>query len=218
MGFSDATNALWSCGDPVSYQGYDYATVQIADQCWFAENLRSENYRNGDAIPVVPSNGEWSTTSGATTVYGESASNLETYGRLYNWYAVDEARGLCPGGWHVPTDGEWMMMEMSLGMSQAEANSTNYRGSDQGTQMKADYGWNIDGNGTNSSSFSGFPGGYRNSGGVFNDAGYYGNWWCSSLNGSSAWYRYLSSGREDVGRSWNDRRNGFSVRCIKDAE
>ena len=70
-GYADAANAPWSCGDPVSYQGYDYATVLIGDQCWFAENLRNESYRNGDAIPAGLSDSEWSTTiSGATTVLG----------------------------------------------------------------------------------------------------------------------------------------------------
>ena len=174
------TMEAFNCGDPVSYQGYDYATVLIGDQCWFAENLRSENYDNGDAIPAGLSDSEWtsttSTTSGATAVYGEDAGcnsnspdinacdpaqSLNEYGRLYNWYAVDDARGLCPSGWHVPTDGEWMTMEMALGMSESEANSTGWRGTDQGTQMKTTYGWYGGGNGTNSSGFSGLPGGYR---------------------------------------------------------
>jgi uncharacterized protein (TIGR02145 family) len=208
------------CGDPVSYQGYDYATVLIGDQCWFAENLRSENYENGDAIPAGLSNSQWtSTTSGATAVYGESASILETYGRLYNWYAVDDERGLCPSGWHVPTDGEWMTMEMALGMSESEANSTGWRGTDQGTQMKTTYGWNSGGNGTNSSGFSGLPGGIRfNFDGFFYSAGSNGNWWSSSPSGSDAWFRYLDKYYEGVYRSYFDRRSGFSVRCVRDAE
>ena len=207
------------CGDPVGYQGYDYATVLIGDQCWFAENLRSENYENGDAIPAGLSNSEWSsTTSGAVAVYGASASSLEAYGRLYNWYAVDDARGLCPSGWHVPTDGEWMTMEMALGMSEAEANDTGYRGTDQGTQMKTDYGWPGGGNGTNSSGFSGLPGGLRSNDGSFISAGYDGGWWSSSPIGSYAWYRGLSFNTENVDRSSLNQRYGFSVRCVRDAE
>ena len=222
------------CGDPVSYQGYDYATVLIGDQCWFAENLRNENYENGDVIPAVLSDSEWtSTTSGATAVYGEGSSScytytpdgdacdeawsLNEYGRLYNWYAVDDTRGLCPSGWHVPTDGEWMTMEMALGMSESEANSTGWRGTDQGTQMKTTYGWDNGGNGTNSSGFSGLPGGFRSFDGLFLNAGNNGVWWSSSPSGSSAWYRNLDY-LTNVVRFNNSPRYGFSVRCVRDAE
>ena len=214
-----AEESAWQCGDPFEYQGYDYETVKIGEQCWFAENLRNENYENGDAIPAGLSDSEWSTTtSGAVAVYGESASNLETYGLMYNWYAVDDARGLCPSGWHVPTDGEWMTMEMALGMSEAEANTTGWRGTDQGTQMKTDFGWDAGGNGTNSSGFSGLPGGYRQANGIFSNSGIYGTWWSSSPNGSDAWFRELLGYFENVDRSPNNPHHGFSVRCIKDAE
>ena len=209
----------WTCGCPLTYQGYDYATVQIGEQCWFAENLRSENYENGDAITSNLSYSEWlSTTSDATTVYDESASNLETYGRLYNWYAVDDARGLCPSGWHVPTDGEWMTLEMALGMSESDANDTGWRGTDEGTQMKTDYGWSDGGNGTNASGFSGLPGGGRDSNGSFFGAGYSGYWWSSTPNGSSARNRTLVNVYESVFRSSKHRRSGYSVRCVRDAE
>ena len=173
-GQCQTAEVLWSCGDPIQYQGYDYATVLIGEQCWFAENLRT----NGDAIPSGLSEGDWyDTTSGAVVVYGEGddceddsdiidacdpAQALNEYGRLYNWYAVDDARGLCPSDWHVSTDGEWMTMEMGLGMSEAEANDTGWRGNDQGRQMKTDYGWSLTINGTNTSGFSGLPGGVRN--------------------------------------------------------
>ena len=212
------------CGEPVSYQGYDYATVLIGDQCWFAENLRSENYENGDAIPSGLSDSEWQTTnSGAVAVYGEDdgcnnyspdidacdpSQSLSEYGRLYNWYAVDDARGLCPSGWHVPTDGEWTVMTDVLGGASVA-----------GGQMKSTYGWYGGGNGTNSSGFSGLPGGSRYFGnGSFSSAGNYGYWWSSSPNGSNAWYRYLNNVIENVYRLNNYRRYGFSVRCVRDAE
>ena len=125
-------SAFLDCGDPVNYQGYDYTTVLIGEQCWFAENLRSENYENGDAIPSNLNDSEWGNTSaGAVAVFGEGDSSCEEfsiggntcedtwslneYGRLYNWYAVNDARGLCPSGWHVPTDGEWTVMTDFLG-------------------------------------------------------------------------------------------------------
>ena len=213
------------CGDPVSYQGYDYATVLIGDQCWFEENLRSENYENGDAIPAGLSDSEWtSTTSGATAVYGEGSSacftdtpdgdacdeawSLNEYGRLYNWYAMDDVRGLCPSGWHVPTDGEWTVMTDFLGGESVA-----------GGQMKTTYGWYNGGNGTNSSGFSGLPGGYRNfNDGYFLDAGNNGYWWSASPSGSVAWYRSLNYISENVFRYNLNRRYGFSVRCVRDAE
>ena len=226
----------FECGDPTTYQGYDYATVQIGDHCWFAENLRSENYDNGDAIPANLSNSEWSsTTSGAVAVYGEGSStcgsdspdgnacdeawSLNEYGRLYNWYAVDDARGLCPSGWHVPTDEEWMTLEMALGMSEAEANSLYYRGTNQGEQMKTDYGWEGGFNGTNASGFSGLPGGGRRyDGNFFGWAGTRGFWWTSSPSGSNAYWRQLNQDFNGVDRQGYLRRAGLSVRCVQDTE
>ena len=224
----------WKCGDPVSYQGYDYATVQIGGQCWFAENLRSENYENGDAIPSNLSDSEWeTTTSGSVAVYGEGKSlcyeespigdacdeswSLKTYGRLYNLYAVNDARGLCPTGWHVPTDVEWKVLEKALGM-RLEVDDTDYRGTNEGTQMKTYYGWNDRGNGTNSIGFSGSSGGYRHFDGDFLHAGHFGVWWSPSTGDSDAWYRLLSSHYEGVHRNSGHPRWGFSVRCVRDAE
>ena len=214
-----------SCGDPVSYQGYDYATVLIGEQCWFAENLRSENYENGDAIPAGLSDSEWvNTSSGAVAVYGEgnsSCSNnspdgdacdeawsLSEYGRLYNGYAVDDARGLCPSGWHVPTDAEWTVMTDHLdGASVA------------GGQMKTTYGWNNGGNGTNASGFSGLPGGlFHVESGSFLFAGNYGYWWSSSSYVYGSWIRSLRNDYEGVHRWDSSSRYGLSVRCIQDLE
>ncbi|MDB0025495.1 fibrobacter succinogenes major paralogous domain-containing protein [Flavobacteriales bacterium] len=194
----------WSCGEAITYAGVGYSTVQIGDQCWFAENLRTTTYLNGDAIPQNLSDTDWfSTTSGAMAFYG----NVPTNSGLYNWYAVDDARGLCPSGWHVPTDEEWTMLTDHLGGESVA-----------GGQMKTNYAWFNDVNGTNSSGFSGLPGGFRSSNGIFVDAGYSGSWWSSSPVGSSAWYRYLFFNYESVGRSDTNQRFGFSVRCVRDAE
>ena len=199
---------VFSCGGGVSYQGYDYATVLIGEQCWFAENLRSENYENGDAIPAGLNDSEWSsTTSGATAVYGESASNLETYGRLFNWYAVDDSRGLCPSGWHVPTDGEWTQLTDFLG-------GWAYAGTPMKASSEDSPGWN----GTNQSGFTGLPGGLRYDVGYFDVAGGSGVWWSSSPSGSDAWFRSLGSSSTSVVRDDVNQRFGFSVRCVRDAE
>lgn len=212
----------------VTFDGYTYALVEIGDQCWFAENVRTEHYANGDAIPGDLSDSEWQTTTqGAMTIYGEGTSlvysgstdevaNLADYGRLYNWYAVDDARGLCPSGWHVPTDGEFMTLEMELGMSESEANDLGYRGTDQGTQMKSSASDSPSWDGTNTSGFSGLAGGYRNNYGDFNDGGYYGYFWSASAFGANAWYRFLYGGYTGVFRDIYYQRSGFSVRCVRD--
>jgi uncharacterized protein (TIGR02145 family) len=196
----------------VRFDGYDYPTVAIGAQCWFKENLRSDNYRNGDAIPGNLSDAQWSSTdSGAQAVYNNDASGLATYGRLYNWYAVNDSRGLCPSGFHVPSDGEWMTLEMVLGMTSIQANSNKWRGTDQDSQMKT-----VSWGGTNSSGFSALPGGFRSSDfGYFSDQGGVGGWWSSSPNGTNAWSRSLLSGDSDVGRYYSSSRGGFSVRCVR---
>ena len=212
-----------SCGDPVTYQGYDYATVLIGEQCWFAETFGSGNYENGDMIWSNLSDSDWeNATMGAVAVYGEGSSacdnvspdgdacdeswSLNEYGRIYNWYAVDDTRGLCPSGWHVPTDGEWTVMTDGLGGESVA-----------GGQMKTEYGWNVN-NGTNSSGFSGLPGGFRLNLGFFVSAGFFGGYWSSSPNGSNASFRYLEDDSELVISSNSNLRNGFSVRCVRDNE
>jgi uncharacterized protein (TIGR02145 family) len=204
--FKVRTGKLGPCSgaEVVRFDGYDYPTVAIGTQCWFKENLRSDNYRNGDAIPGNLTNDQWrtSTTSGAQAVYGNDASSLATYGRLYNWFAVNDARGLCPSGFHVPTDEEWKELEGTLGGTSAA-----------GAAMKAT-SWG----GTNSSGFSALPGGLRASGGGgFGGQGDDGYWWSSSLDGAFAWYRFLFSGYSPVYRNLDlGPRYGFSVRCVRD--
>ena len=172
----------WQCGDPLEYQGHFYATVSIGGQCWFAENLRNLNYANGDAIPNALGISNWSsTTEGWTVVFGETEpcySNapdfdacqsdlaLQEYGRLYNWYAGVDSRGLCPNGWHVPTELEWTALTDHLG-GMAVA----------GDALKAETGFSSNGGGSNSSGFSGLPGGFRNHVGTFGAAGDAGMWW-----------------------------------------
>jgi uncharacterized protein (TIGR02145 family) len=227
-GLCQTTATSWSCGEQLEYQGYIYNTALIGDQCWFGENLRNVNYANGDAIHSNLSDSEWSSTSsGAVAVYGELSpcldatpdidacdpiQSLERYGRLYNWYAVEDSRDLCPNGWHVPTDGEWTTMTDFLG-GELEA----------GAKMKTTYGWSGGANGTNSSGFAALPGGWRGFLGAFTEStgsigqgGTRGHWWSSAPSGDYAWNRYISS--DAVIREFSDRRVGFSVRCIKDSE
>ena len=211
------------CGDLLSYQGYDYETVQIGEQCWFAENLRAENYRNGDSIPTGLSAQQWFQSSfGAVTVYGEGDGecvsfspdgdacdelwSLNEYGRLYKWYSVDDTRGLCPVNWHVPTLDEWIMLSDYLGGATVA-----------GGQLASTYGWAYGENGSNSSGFKGLPGGTRASAGGSGGAGEEGIWWSSTAPGANAsWAFHLESGNGEVFFYTNNNRSGMSVRCIKD--
>ena len=134
--------------------GYDYAVVEIGDQCWFAENLRTTVYADGSAIPEETDNTAWAGLStGARCDYDNDASNVATYGRLYNWYAATDAAELCPTGWHVPTDDEWTALETYLG--------ANGHSGTEGAALKADIRLGSGGNGTDDFGFSALPGGSR---------------------------------------------------------
>jgi uncharacterized protein (TIGR02145 family) len=205
---TSAAAPSFTCGtSTVTYDGHNYTTVLIGSQCWFAENLRNDNYADGTPIPGGLNNTAWNAlTTGAFTIYDEGgvneATNLATYGKLYNWYAVTNAAGLCPTGWHVPTHAEWTTLETQLlGASVA------------GAEMKATSpAWN----GSNSSGFSGLPGGYRYDDGSFYDGGSYGSWWSSSPFGGDAIYRALYSTGSFVYANYVNLLHGFSVRCVRD--
>ena len=218
-----AEESAWQCGDPLEYQGYDYATVQIGDQCWFAENLRAENYSNGDSVLSSLTDSGWaSTTEGAAVVYGESETcvnhspvidacdpteSLVEYGRLYNGYAIIDSRGLCPSEWGIPTDAQWQSIISLVGGASVA-----------GGALKADFGWNSGGNGNDSFGFGGEPGGDRNVNGECVEAGRDGDWWTSTLTGNTilAWEMYHNN--STINQLNGPLNSGFSVRCIKDAE
>ena len=211
------------CDTVTDIDGNVYQAVQIGDQCWMAENLKVTHYRNGDPIPNVTSNSTWAGLStDAYCVYNNTPANAEIYGNLYNWYAVDDPRGLAPAGWHVPTDEEIMELEMYLGMSESEANSTGWRGTNEGSKLagRADL-WN-DGALENdpefdTSGFSLLPGGYRLNNGTFSSMSSSGYFWSSTVYGSShAWDRILSYNSTTVLRNHNYKLYGWSVRCVRD--
>ena len=208
----------------VDIDGNIYQTIQIGDQLWMAENLKVTHYNNGDEIPNNLSNSEWaSTSSGATAIYDGNANNVDTYGNLYNWDAVDDERGICPEGFHVPTDDEYKELEMYLGMSESEANDYGWRGTNEGSNLAGSAELWADGYLENNSEFgtSGFtarPGGYRSYyGGYYSSMGNYGSFWSSSEGNSSlAWSRGLHYYYSEVNRSNYYKQNGFSVRCLRD--
>jgi len=214
-------------GSPVvDIDGNVYQTVQIGDQVWMAENLKVSHYRNGDAISTGHSDSEWqSLSTGAYAVYEDNESNADTYGYLYNWYAVDDSRNIAPEGWHIPTDAEWKELEMYLGMSQSEADDIGWRGTNEGSKLagRADL-WNDGGLENNAefgtSGFTALPGGYRyDSYGYYYHMGNGGSFWSSTEYGSSsAWLRSLSYDYSDVRRYDYDKQYGFSVRCVRDLD
>ena len=225
---------LFDCGtDVVSFDGHDYTTVEIGGQCWFAENLRTTVYRDGTAIPSELDDSEWTTTtSGSVTVYDEGganeATNVATYGRLYNWYAVDHSisnpgQELCPEGWHVPTDSEWMVLESALGMLDSDTASTAERGATEALAGKlkttgTEHWSGTNSDATNESGFSALPGGYRNSGGPFYELGNIAYFWSSSAGDDGAWYRALVADFAGIWRyetSAYNLRYGYSVRCLQ---
>ena len=182
-------------------------TKKIGTQTWTTKNLDVTTYRNGDAIPQVQDAKAWENLrTGAWCYYENETANGSSYGKLYNWYAVTDPRGLAPKGYHIPTDAEWTTL-------------TNYLGGETiaGTKMKSNTGWENNGNGTNTSRFAGLPGGYRYNNGNFYSIGADGNWWSSSeTNADDAWSRYLYTNSGSVDRDLNDERDGFSVRCLRD--
>jgi uncharacterized protein (TIGR02145 family) len=211
---TNSSNGFSSCGGVTDVDGNSYQTVQIGTQCWTQSNLTVSKYRNGDNIPNITDNTQWSQTNtsntGAWCNYNNDANNGTTYGKLYNWYAVNDSRGLCPTGWHVPTDSEWNVMVKYLDPN-ADTVSAGWQNTNAGTALKSATGWN----GTNSSGFTALPGGNRT--GLSDFDGSLGTWWSSTAIGSgSTWCRNLRSSYSEVHRGNCDKRYGGSVRCIRD--
>jgi uncharacterized protein (TIGR02145 family) len=205
----------FSCGTSTvsDVDGNNYNTVQIGTQCWTQSNLKVSKYRNGDNIPTGLSNIAWqNTTAGSYAIYDNNPVNDGLYGKLYNHYAVMDNRGLCPTGWHVPTDGEWTTLGTFLGGSSVAGGALK----STATQPTPG-GWNWPNTGaTNSSGFSAGPGGLHSGSGGIGGVGYAGGWWSSSLSGTDAWRRYLYCYNGIIDRDDDARAYGFSVRCLRD--
>jgi uncharacterized protein (TIGR02145 family) len=205
--------------------GNSYSIVTIGNQVWMKENLKVTKYNDGSAIPNVTDKNAWlGLTTGAYCWYNNDAgSNKNTYGGLYNWYAVSDNRNICPTGWHAPTDAEWKILEMSLGMTQAQADREGYgRGTTEGGKLKETIitHWLSPNTGaTNESGFTALPSGTRNLSGSFEKIGEQTYLWSSTVRGSdNAWGRSLSydSTRVYRGDFYFKKIDGFSVRCLKD--
>jgi uncharacterized protein (TIGR02145 family) len=200
------SDTLTPCGQEYNYNGHSYNTIEFGNQCWFAENLRTETYRNGDSIPGNLSNDQWiTTTNPAQSDYNGDDFFFSSYGRLYNWFTLNDTRGLCPQGWRVPSDEDWIILEMFLGMSEEDAYAIGDRGTNQGAHLRDPIG------------FAALPGGWRNAAnGYLDHVGGNPYYWTSSELGPDAWYRYV--GYQQIRRLTICKRNGHSVRCVRDED
>ena len=209
----DPPFAEWTCGDPVSYHGYDYETVLIGSQCWFAENLRTNFYGNGEPIPTNLSDENWfSTNQGAFSYCDDNVSIANASGNLYNWWVIEDSRGICPSFWSVPSDDQWMQLEVFLGMPDDELYNEGTRGTTEGSALKsATWG------GNNTTGFSAIPGGNRHFLGFYQNCDDWAHFWTSSeYGGSNAWERQLYYSSSGIVRHEKSKSNGQSIRCIKD--
>jgi uncharacterized protein (TIGR02145 family) len=194
----------------IDIDGNEYHSVYIDGQIWLVENLKVTHYRNGDPIPNVTNGYEWGNlTTGAYCDYKIDANNSTTYGRLYNWYAVNDSRNIAPTGWRVPNDGSWTYLTDDLGGENVaggklkEAGTTHWVSPNTGA--------------TNEKGFTALPGGFRVYNGNFSSIGYTGYWWSSTDNYSNlAYLRIMYNNVSNVVWKGDDKKNGFSVRCIKD--
>jgi uncharacterized protein (TIGR02145 family) len=214
------TSNFVPCSDPDNNK---YSVVELGTQIWMAENLRTTKYSTSASISLLTADASWdypSTAPGYCWYENNEASYKNVYGALYNWYAVNTGN-LCPTGWHVPGDDEWITLEMYLGVTEEQAYLVHSsRGTDEGAKLKEQgtANWNIDaGNSANVSGFTALPGGFRPFFGSMNmgDAGF---WWSSTTSDEDpeqAWFRELT-GSPTIWRSFDPKERGFSVRCVKD--
>jgi uncharacterized protein (TIGR02145 family) len=186
----------------------DVGTVRIGTQTWALANLNVITFRNGDSIPEARTNKEWvaagESGKSAWCYYKNDPAIGLIYGKLYNWYAVNDPRGLAPVGWTLPNDADW-------------AKLINYSGGQgvAGSKIKSTSRWNDGNDGTNETGFMGFPGGYRVENGTFLNIGSIGIWWSSSENNAlSAVDHYLAQSNS-LGRSSSPKQRGESVRCLR---
>jgi uncharacterized protein (TIGR02145 family) len=198
------------CGVIADIDGNSYKTIVIGDQCWMAENLKVTHYRNGDPLPNVTDNSSWlSLSTGAYCNYDNDEGHIGVYGRLYNWYAVDDSRNIAPEGWHAPTDTEWRILVDYLGGGMVAGGKMK----DTGTVY-----WDSPNTGaTNESGFTALPGGLRYDGGTYNGMGGSALFWSSTeWDDYTAWGLQLYYYHSVAAHIDKLEQYGFSVRCVKD--
>ena len=187
-------NGTVTYGSTTDQNGNTVKTVQIGTQTWFAENLKTTTYNDGTTIPNVTDGTAWAAlTTGAQCDYDNTPANTTTYGKLYNWYAVNTGK-LCPTGWHVPSNAEWSTLQTYLIANGYNYTTTNITDDSIAKSIASTTDWSSStsigaiGNNpstNNKSGFTALPGGYRYSNGSFHSIGNYGYWWSSTELGTS---------------------------------
>ncbi|MEX0811035.1 MAG: fibrobacter succinogenes major paralogous domain-containing protein [Chitinophagales bacterium] len=198
-----------TCPSSVSdIDGNTYLVVRIGNQCWTASNLKTLKYRDGTDIPNIPDDNQWiATSSGAWCYYDNNSSNNTPYGKLYNWDAINDSRGICPTGWHVPTDAEWSEMTSFI---------SSVTGNEPGNYLKTTTGWQNSGNGNDQYDFSAYPAGNRFAS-LFEDKGELALWWTATdYDGFNARTRMIDYSSSYVFRDFENHWNGLSCRCVMD--
>lgn len=202
-------------GSVTDVEGHRYPTVFIGRSCWMARNLSTRRFANGDSIPIVVEDGAWNRqTEGACSPYATDTSHSALYGLLYNGHAVLDPRGICPNGWHVATDRDWMELTDALGGPAVAGGSLKATGQrDLGTGL-----WDAPNLGAQGQTgFDGLPGGVRNFDGQFEKRGQAGYWWTASPSGErNAWRYRMRAADARLDRVTTDKVYGMSVRCVKD--
>lgn len=204
----------------VTYEDQVYNTILIGSQCWFKENLNVGAMIFGNLNQI--NNGTIQ-----KYCYDDDPENCGEYGGLYQWgemmqySSTQGAQGICPNGWHIPSDEEWKMLEGEVdfyfGYPDPEWDKIFWRGFDAGKKLKSTSGWNYNGNGIDSYGFSALPCGVRAGDGFFYFLGDWEYWWSSSeYSATTAWYRHLDGGFNFSCRYFYDLEDGFNVRCLRD--
>ncbi|HAN19211.1 MAG: hypothetical protein A2X13_09585 [Bacteroidetes bacterium GWC2_33_15] len=199
-----------------------YKAVKIGTQIWMAENLKATNYQNGDLINDGSLVGDYSSESEPKYwfAYNDDLSNIETYGRLYTWYAATDSREICPEGWHIPSDLEWKTLQVFLGMNLSDIDIICDDNNTVGSKLKqiGTLNWSYPNTGaTDEYGFTALPAGYRKRfNKVFEYKYEYACFWSNTENDlNNAWYRHLYNDKASICRTYNLKNYGFSVRCIK---
>ncbi|MDD4819038.1 MAG: fibrobacter succinogenes major paralogous domain-containing protein, partial [Candidatus Colwellbacteria bacterium] len=204
----------FNCGDDLNYNNYNYETVEIGNQCWIAENLKTNKYNDGSSIDYPGNdNPEWTNnSSGAYAFYNNDINDpITSYGYFYNWYAVNSGK-LCPLGWEIPSDNQWYLLESFIEPS-INFNTKGWRGSVVAEKLKSTSGWGSY-NGTDDYGFTALRGGFRSVNGSFLGVSS-GFWWSRTEDTSSmAYVRGLADYNNNIYGGTSDKRVGASVRCV----
>ena len=232
--YINASVNMGATGNVTDSDGNTYQTIKIGLQWWMAENLRSTHYNNGAGIQLITNNNDWSDLAledKAMSFYNYEQNNAGSYGALYTWAtamngvnssSANPSKGVCPTGWHLPSDEEWMELEINLGMVQSVTDNYGYRGTNEGSKLAGGSSFWKNGQLKNDAAFgiSGiniFPGGEQTGGGASIFLGEQAFFWTSTTygTGGNSWDRRLLYDFSGVYREFADKRNGFSVRCVK---